>query len=266
MDIPKLFSLEKKTALVTGGSMGIGRATALAFADAGADVAIVSRKMENLAPVAEEIRAKGRKCLPVAAHVGRMDQIPAIVEQVVAEFGKVDILVNNAATSPAYATILEAQEKLWDSILSLNLKGLYFLSQAVARVMKEKGAGGSIINVSSIDGFSPQAQVGIYSISKAGVNMATRSMALELAPHKIRVNAIAPGATRTKLFEGLFAFLPEDEREKQIQEIGQAFPLGRVAVPDDMTGLMLYLASDASAYMTGQVVAVEGGVLLHGGL
>ncbi|MFZ5563123.1 MAG: SDR family NAD(P)-dependent oxidoreductase [Thermodesulfobacteriota bacterium] len=266
MDICKLFSLEGKTALVTGGSMGIGRATALAFADAGADVAIVSRKMENLAPVAEEIQARGRKCVPVAAHVGRMDQIPSIVEQVVAGMGKIDILVNNAATSPAYATVLEAGEKLWDSIISLNLKGLYFLSQAVARIMKEKAAGGSIINVSSIDGFQPQAQVGIYSISKAGVNMATRSMALELAPHKIRVNAIAPGATRTKLFEGLFAFLPEDQREEQIRQIGQAFPLGRVAVPDDMVGLMLYLASDASAYMTGQIVAVEGGVLLHGGL
>lgn len=266
MDMHKLFSLEGKTALVTGGSMGIGRATALAFADAGADVAIVSRKMENLAPVAEEIRAKGRKSLPVAAHMGRMEQVQSIVDQVTAEFGTIDILVNNAATSPAYATILEAQEKLWDSVINLNLKGLYFLTQAVARVMKEKNTAGSIINVSSIDGFQPQAQVGIYSISKAGVNMATRSMALELAPYKIRVNAIAPGATRTKLFEGLFAFLPEDEREKQIEQIGQAFPLGRVAVPDDMTGLMLYLASAASAYMTGQIIAVEGGVLLHGGL
>lgn len=265
MDIQSLFSLDGKTALITGGSAGIGRATALAFADAGADVAVVSRKMEKLEPVADDIRQKGRKGLAVAAHMGRMDQVQAMVEEVLGEFGKIDILVNNAATSPAYATILDAQERLWDSIINLNLKGLYFLSQAVARSMKEKQIQGVIINVSSIDGFSPQDMVGIYSISKAGVNMATRSMAKELAPYNIRVNAIAPGATRTKLFEGLFAHLPPEEIDREIDVLGQAFPLKRIAMPEDMVGAMLYLASPASAYVTGQVLPVEGGVLLHHG-
>lgn len=266
MDIRTLFSLEGRTALVTGGSQGIGRATALAFADAGANVAVVSRKPESLETVAEEISKKGVKGLAVAGHLGRMEAIGVIVDRVLTEFGKIDILVNNAATSPAYTTILDAEERLWDAIINLNLKGLYFMTQAVARSMKERGIAGSIINVSSIDAFKPQEQVGIYSISKAGVNMATQSMALELAPYNIRVNAIAPGATRTKLFEGLFAFLPEEEREKQISQVGQAFPLKRVAVPDDMVGLMLYLASDASGYMTGQTIPVEGGILLRGGL
>lgn len=265
MDIRSLFSLEGKTALITGGSQGIGKATALAFADAGADVAIVSRKIENLEPVAEEIRSKGRKALTVPVHMGRMDQMRAMADTVIKEFGKIDILVNNAATSPAYATVLDAEERLWDSIMNLNLKGLYFLSQIVANTMKDKNVQGSIINVSSIDGFAPQNCVGIYSISKAAVNMATRSMALELAPYKIRVNGIAPGATRTKLFEALFVGMGPEQIDTELAKIEEAFPLKRIAVPDDMVGAMLFLASGASSYVTGQILPVEGGVLLSHG-
>lgn len=252
------FSLEGKAALITGGSQGIGRATAIEFARYGADVAIASRKLPDLEKVAEEIRALGRKALPVSAHIGKLEDIKRLVETVKAGFGRIDILVNNAATSPTFTTVLDAEERLWDSIMNLNLKGLYFLTQAVARVMKEQG-GGSIINVSSIDGHKPQNQVGIYSISKAAVNMATMSTALELAPYNIRVNGIAPGATRTKIFDALFASLPKDKVEEQIAQLGNVFPLKRIAVPDDMVGVMLLLASGASGFMTGETILVDGG-------
>jgi len=255
------FSLEGNVALVTGGSRGIGRATALGFAEAGADVAVASRKLADLEKVADEIRGVGRKALPVEAHVGRMDQIGGLVETVVAEFGKIDILVNNAGTSPALATVLETDERLWDSIMNLNLKGMYFLSQAVARVMKEHG-GGKIINVASMDGYKPEVGVGIYSISKAAVLMVTKSMALELAQHNIRVNAIAPGAVSTRILDSHWFHLPEEEAKRQKAELGKMAPLQRVGEPDEMVGAMVYLASDASSFMTGETLLVDGGMLL----
>jgi NAD(P)-dependent dehydrogenase (short-subunit alcohol dehydrogenase family) len=255
------FSLEGKVAMVTGGSKGIGRMAAIGFAKAGADVIIVSRKMDELEKVAEEIEKTGQRALPVAAHIGRISEIAQVVEKSMAKFGKIDILVNNAATSPAYTSILEAQERLWDTVMNLNLKGVYFLVQSVAKIMKEQG-GGSIINVSSIDSMKPQNQVGIYSISKAGINMLTKSAALELAPYNIRVNAIAPGAVRTRLLEALFAHLPEEQMESEIRRLGESMPLKRVALPDDMVGAMIYLASPAAAYTTGEVIVVDGGALL----
>jgi NAD(P)-dependent dehydrogenase (short-subunit alcohol dehydrogenase family) len=256
------FSLNGKVALVTGGSQGIGRATAIEFAKYGADVAIASRKLPDLEKVAEEIRGLGRKALPVSAHIGKMDDVKRLVETVKAEMGGIDILVNNAATSPTFTTVLDAEERLWDSIMNLNLKGLYFLTQAVARIMKEQGRGGSIINVSSIDGHKPQVQVGIYSISKAAVDMTTKSTALELAPYRIRVNGIAPGATRTKIFDALFASLPKEKIDEQMIQIGNVFPLKRIAVPDDMVGAMLFLASEASCFMTGETILIDGGMHL----
>jgi len=255
------FSLEGKVALVTGGSRGIGRATALGFAEAGADVVVASRKLPDLEQVADEIRGVGRKALPVEAHAGRMDDIGRLVETVVAEFGKIDILVNNAGTSPALATVLETDERLWDSIMNLNLKGVYFLSQAVARVMKEHG-GGKIINVASMDGYKPEVGVGIYSISKAAVLMVTKSMALELAQHNIRVNAIAPGAVSTRILDSHWFHLPEEEAKRQKAELGKMAPLQRVGEPDEMVGAMVYLASDASSFMTGETLLVDGGMLL----
>ena len=159
------FSLEGKVALVTGASKGIGRMTAIGMAKAGADVILVSRKMEELEKVAAEIESCGRKALPISAHVGRLNEINELVEKSKSRFGRIDILVNNAATSPAYTSILDAEERLFDTIMNLNIKGVYFLVQSVARIMKETG-GGSIINVSSIDSLKPQNMVGIYSISK----------------------------------------------------------------------------------------------------
>jgi NAD(P)-dependent dehydrogenase (short-subunit alcohol dehydrogenase family) len=248
--------LDGKVALVTGGSRGIGRATALGLAEAGADVAVASRKLPDLENVAAEIRKMGRKSLPVAAHVGRMDDISSLVAKVRDEFGRIDILVNNAGTSPALASSLEVDERLWDSIMNLNLKGLFFLSQAVAKVMKEHG-GGRIINVASMDGLKPEANIGTYAVSKAGVIMVSRVMALELARYNIRVNTIAPGNVHTRLGDSRFLAMPEYE-----EEMVKRTPLGRIGEPDDIVGAMIYLASDASSFVTGECIVVAGGIVL----
>ncbi|MBM4447421.1 MAG: SDR family oxidoreductase [Chloroflexi bacterium] len=249
------FSLEGKVALVTGGSRGIGKATALGFANAGADIAIASRKLPDLEIVAAEIRGLGRKALPVSAHVGRLKEIKNLVTTVCQEFGKIDILVNNAGTSPAMSPMLELEERLWDSIMNLNLKGVIFLSQAVARVMKEHG-GGTIINVASVAGFRHEPNIGVYSISKAALIMATKIMAQELAEYNIRVNAIAPGHIHTRLGDSIFEVVPEYK-----EELLQRVPMRRIGDPDEIVGAMLYLASDASSYVTGETIVVDGGTL-----
>jgi NAD(P)-dependent dehydrogenase (short-subunit alcohol dehydrogenase family) len=252
------FSLEGKVAVVTGGSRGIGRAIALGLAQAGADVVVTSRKLPDLEEVAAEIRKLGRKAMPIAAHIGKMDNIKVLVDSVMKEFGRIDILVNNAGCTPAMGTILDNEERLWDTIMNLNLKGLYFMSQAVARIMKEQG-GGSIINTASMDGYKPEPYVGIYSISKAAVIMATKSMALELAPFNIRANAIAPGPVTTKMLDSHWAHLPEEQAKAEKAEMAKAVPLGRIGEPDEMVGAVIYLASNASSYTTGETILMDGG-------
>jgi NAD(P)-dependent dehydrogenase (short-subunit alcohol dehydrogenase family) len=248
------FSLNGKVALITGGSRGIGKATALGLARAGADIAIASRTLTDLESVAAEIRDLGRKALPVEAHVGKLEQINNLVQTVHNEFGRIDILVNNAGTSPALSGLLDMEERLWDSIMNLNLKGLVFLSQAVARIMKEHG--GSIINVASVDGYMHEPNIGIYSISKAAVVQATKIMAEEWAKYNIRVNAIAPGHIQTRLGDSVFKAIPE---YKKI--FLDRVPMRRIGDPDEIVGAMIYLASDASSYVTGTTVVVDGGTL-----
>jgi len=245
------FTLKGNVALITGASRGIGQSIAIEFARAGADVVVASRKLPDLEKVAEEIRKTGRKCLPVAAHMARMEEINHLVGKVKGEFGRIDILVNNAATNPTMASAMDVDERAWDSIMSLNLKGLFFLSQAVARLMKEKG-GGKIINISSIAGITPDL-LPVYSISKAAVIMATKVMAQQWAQYKIRVNAIAPGLTKTRFSEALW-------NNPDILKMAMSkTPLARVADPEEMAGAAIYLASDASSYVTGQVIAIDGG-------
>jgi NAD(P)-dependent dehydrogenase (short-subunit alcohol dehydrogenase family) len=251
------YRLDGKVALITGGSRGIGRATALGFAEAGADIIVASRKLPDLENVAEEIRRSGRKALPVAAHLGRMEDINNLVAKVNSEFGRIDILVNNAGTAPAMSPAEDVDERLWDSIMNLNLKGLFFLSGAVARVMKQHG-GGKIINVASMDGFKPESQIGVYAISKAGVIMATKVMALEWAQYDIRVNTLAPGNVHTRLGDSRFLAIPEYEGE-----MIKRTPLRRLADPDEMVGAMIYLASDASSFVTGECLTVDGGISLY---
>ena len=251
----KQFSLENKVTLITGASRGIGRATALAFAKAGSDIILTSRKVEDLEKVAAEIRGAGRRALVISAHLGKMEDVRKVADTAKAAFGKVDILINNAGTSPVFASFLESDERLWDTIMNLNLKGLYFLSQAVAKDMKEQG-GGCIINVASIDSYLPEKDSGVYAVSKAGVVMATKVMARELAPFNIRVNTLAPGFVHTKLLDASFAARPGRE-----EECRKCVPAGRIGDPEDMVGTMIFLASDASRYMTGHTVIVDGGML-----
>ncbi len=245
------FSLEVKVALITGGSRGIGQATALGFARAGADVAIASRKLPDLEKVAGEIRGLGRRSLAVTAHIGRMEDINNLVSKVVEEFGRIDILVNNAATNPTMAEALEIDERAWDAIMNLNLKGLFFLSQAVTRVMKERG-GGCIINIASAGGIRPHI-LPIYTISKAAVIMATKIMALEWAKYNVRANVVAPGLVRTAFSQALWG---DEQISRQL--LGRV-PMGRSAEPEEIVGAMLYLASDASRFVTGAVLSVDGG-------
>ncbi len=248
------FSLQGKVALLTGASRGIGEAAAIGMAKAGADIALASRKLPDLEKVAEEIRKTGRKALPVAAHVGRMEDINALVKKVLEEFGRIDILVNNAATNPTMAQALDVDERGWDAIMNLNLKGLFFLSQAVARIMKEK-SGGRIVNVASIAGISPDL-LPIYSISKAAVIMATKVMAMQWAPYKIRANTVAPGLTKTRFSEALW-------KNPDILKLAmERTPMARVADPEEMVGAIIYLASDASSYVTGQLIAIDGGTTI----
>lgn len=254
------FSLEGQVALITGGSRGMGEATALAFARAGADVAVTSRKLPDLEMVATEVRNLGRKALAVEAHVGRIDQFQPLVDRVVAEFGKIDILVNNAGTN-FFMPAIDMTEPGWDVVMNLDLKGLFFLSQAAARVMREHG-GGRIINVSSVSGFKVQVPTGHYSIAKAGVIMATKVMALEWAEYNIRVNCIAPGAIDTRLYNAIFALLPEDEAKAQKETSAKRIPMGRIGQPKEIADAMIYLASEASSYVTGQTIAIDGGSLL----
>jgi dehydrogenase/reductase SDR family member 4 len=246
--------LKGKVALVTGASRGIGKAIALEMAKSGADVVIASRKLADLEKVADEIRALGRKSLAVAAHIGRMDEITSLVNKAKAEFGRIDILVNNAATNPTMEPAIDASERAWDSLMNLNLKGLFFLSQAVARVMREHG-GGVIINISSAAGVTPDI-LPIYSISKAAVNMATRVMAKEWAQFGVRANTISPGETKTAFSEALWG------NPEILKHILDRTPLKRIAEPEEMAHAAVFLASDKSAFITGQNLIVDGGMTI----
>jgi NAD(P)-dependent dehydrogenase (short-subunit alcohol dehydrogenase family) len=259
------FSLKGKIAVVTGGSRGIGKAIAIGFAKAGAKVVLTSRKIADLEANAAEIKSFGGEALPLQAHLGKMEEINKMVSTVLNKYGRIDILVNNAGASPAMGTVLDSDERLCDTIMSLNLKGLYFTSQAVAKVMKKQG-GGKIINIASIDGFIPEGGVSVYSVSKAGVRMISKSFARELAPFNIQVNTIAPGPISTKMLDSHWFHLPPEEAKKGKEEMAQITPMGRIGEPDEIVGAAIYFASDASSYTTGTEIIIDGGVVLSGGL
>lgn len=257
------FCLQDKIALVTGGSRGIGKAIALGFAKAGARVAITSRKANDLDANAEEIKSLGGEAFPIRSHLGKMEEISKVVEQVTNRFGRIDILVNNAGTSPSMGSVLDFDERLWDTIMNLNMKGLFFTSQAVAKIMKKQG-GGKIINISSVDGFMAEAGVSIYSVSKAGVRMITKVFATELAAFNIQVNTIAPGPINTKMLNSHWLHLSSEEAQKEQEAMAQMTPMGRIGQPDEIVGAAVYLASNASSYTTGTEIIVDGGMLLTG--
>ena len=255
------FSLKGKIAVITGGGRGIGQAIAFAFTKAGAKVVITSRKAQDLEATAAEIKAFGGEVLVLPAHLGKFEEIKKVVDTVMAKYGRIDILVNNAGASPAMASVLDSDERIWDTVMNLNMKGLYFLSQAAARIMKNQG-GGKIINVASIDGFKPEPFVSVYSISKAGVRMITKAFAMELAPHNIQVNTIAPGPISTKMMDSHFFHLTPEEAKKAKAEMEKLLPMNRLGHPDDIAGAAVYLASAASNYTTGAEIIIDGAVLL----
>jgi len=246
-----LFDFTGKVALVTGGSRGLGYQMVKAFAERGADVIVVSRKIEACEAVCEEMRALGRKALAISAHVGRWDECDRLVEEAYAAFGRVDILVNNAGMSPR-APSHEVTEKLFDSVLNLNFKGPFRLSSQVAKRMFDAGEaggpGGCIINVTSSGSMMPLPGVIPYGSSKAALNAMGRSLAWEYAPH-VRVNTLSPGAFRTDIVEAW-----PDKGRGPI-----AIPRGHAAEPEDIITAALFLASPASVNVTGSIVRCDGG-------
>lgn len=249
------FDLSGKVALITGASRGIGEAVALAYARAGAKVIVSSRKQAGLELVAQRVRQIGGEALPVAAHTGDPEAVEALVAKGITEFGGIDILVNNAATNPHFGHILTAEESHWDKILDVNVKGYFRTAKACAESMKVRG-GGKIINMASVAGLEPQPMMGVYCVSKAAVLMLTQVLAAELAQFNIQVNAIAPGFVKTQFSAALW-------QNPMINEtVLKSIPQGRMAEPEEIAGLALYLASPAASFVTGSTFTVDGGQMV----
>ena len=254
MYVDKL-KLDKKTAIITGGSRGIGREIALAFAELGANVVVGSRKLADLERVKEEIEAAGGAGLAVAAHVGKTEDLENLVKSAVDRFGTVDILVNNAAVNPVFGPIESIDETLFTKMMDVNVKGYLMLSRMAMPYM-EKAGGGSIINIASVEGFRPSYGTGLYSITKAAVVMLTKVLALEWAARKIRVNCIAPGLVRTHFSEFLW------KNEEILKIYLEHCPVQRIGEAYEIAGLALFLASDLAGYTTGSVFTADGGYLI----
>jgi NAD(P)-dependent dehydrogenase (short-subunit alcohol dehydrogenase family) len=251
-----LFSLEGKTAIITGGSRGLGREMALAFAERGANIVVASRKVENCETVANEVRALGRRALAVGYHAASWTDAEMLAATAIAEFGHIDILVNNAGMSPLYSSLVEVTEDLYDKVLGVNLKGPFRLSALIGTHMTAKNAdgsvrGGSIINVSSIASQRPSPNEVIYGAAKAAVNNLTMGLARTYAPH-VRVNCIVPGPFLTDISKAW-----DMERFNKAAKTG--YMLQRGGEPHEIVGAALYLASDASSYTTGTLLPVDGG-------
>jgi 2-deoxy-D-gluconate 3-dehydrogenase len=245
-------ALKGKVALVTGSSRGLGRGIALGLASYGADLVLTSRDLESNLELAGDIQAMGRRALALAADIMKVEDITAVVDKAIDEFGAIDILVNNAGTNPIRLPALEVEEWAWDKILDTNLKGLFFFTQAAARHMVERGEG-KIINISSAVAESGSPLGAPYGASKAGVNHLTRTFALELAPHNINVNAIGLSFFEAGMSE------PVIENEDLKQAIILRTPLRRLGRIEDLVNAVLFLASGASEYITGHILFVDGG-------
>jgi hypothetical protein len=250
MALTQLFDLTDRAAVVTGGSRGIGRAIAQGLAEAGADVVIASRKLDACEVAAEQISAvSGRRCVPVAFHAGRWADCDSLADRVYAEFGRCDVLVNNAGMSPLYPSLSAVTEEYWDKVTAVNLKGPFRLSSLIGERMAHSD-GGAIINVSTIGSLRPEPTELVYSCAKAGLNALTVGIAGAYGP-RVRCNAILPGEVLTDIANAW-----TDEQRAAVA--GHA-PLGRGGVADDFVGTALWLASDASAWVTGTLVRVDGG-------
>lgn len=247
--------LAGRRALITGGSRGIGLTIAERFIDAGAEVVIVSRKQDQLDVVAAQLRTRGGKAHAIAAHVGKLDEIRALVARLDTEGLTIDVLVNNAGISPPHVeSMVDTTEALWDKVMDVNLKGPFFLTAEIGRRMAARG-GGSVVNISTTSALMAQPEIAAYCISKAALNAMTRCFARELGPQGVRVNAISCGVIKTAMGDHT---LNDPQRYADMMKIN---PLKRVGYPEEVAATALYLASDASSYSTGIILQVDGGVL-----
>ena len=256
MTTPQLFSLVGRTAIITGGSRGLGREMALAFAEHGADVIIASRKIENCEEVANEVRTLGRRALAVAYHAGSWSDADRLAAVSIAEFGHIDILVNNAGMSPLYTSLSDVTEELYDKVLDVNLKGPFRLSALIGEHMCAPDSagtirGGSILNISSIASHRPSASEVVYGAAKAAINNLTIGLSKAYGPH-VRVNCIAPGPFLTDISKA-WDMKQFNARAKN------SYALQRGGEPHEIVGAALYFASDASSYTTGAVLNIDGG-------
>jgi NAD(P)-dependent dehydrogenase (short-subunit alcohol dehydrogenase family) len=245
-------SLAGKVALVTGGGRGIGKAIAKSLAEAGASVVIASRKLENLEAAAAELSGLPGKVVPIACHVGRLEQLQSLFLETQARLGPVDILVNNSATNIGQGPALDVTDEMLDKMVEINVKAALRLVRLVVPGMIQRKSG-AVINIASIAGLQPQPHSLLYSFTKAGLIMLTRSWAREFGPHGVRVNAIAPGLIQTDFSE---YYWKDDERRRQIES---RQPITRIGQPEEIAHLALYLASGEASYVTGQVFVVDGG-------
>ena len=246
-------NLSGKVALVTGGGRGIGRAIAQRLAEAGAAVVIASRKLENLEAAARELSPLPGRVVPIACHVGRPAELENLVRQAEAELGPIDVLVNNSATNIGQGPALEVTDEAILKTLEVNILAAHRLIRLIVPKMIDRGEGGSVINIASIAGLRPQPGGLVYSFTKAGLIMMTRSWAREFGPQGVRVNAIAPGLIRTDFSEYYW------KNEEFVRQLEKTQPIPRVAEPEEIGGLALYLASSEASYVTGQVFVVDGG-------
>jgi NAD(P)-dependent dehydrogenase (short-subunit alcohol dehydrogenase family) len=252
MSVPN-YSLKGKVAIVTGGSRGIGRAIALGFAEAGADVAVASRTSADLEKAVKEIEAKGRRALAVQTNIAVKSEVDNMVAKTLDKFGTIDILVNNAAIN-VMRPLVDLREDGWDKVMNVDLKGYFLCSQAAAKVMMDKKRG-NIINIVSTGAAKAAPGLGAYSIAKAGVVMLTKLLAVELASSNIRANAIGPYLVKTAFSQPMWS------NPEVLKSLEASIPLGRIAEAEDVASVAVFLASDASCYITGQTIFLDGGTL-----
>jgi len=249
------FDLNEKVAIITGASKGIGEAMARGLAEFGAKVVVSSRKQEAVDAVADELKAAGLEATGIACHVGKNDQLQNLVDQTIETYGGIDILINNAAINPVFGPLTEANEALFDKIMSVNLKACFLLANLCHPHMKKRG-GGSVINIASVEGLKPGFGLGLYSVSKAGLIMLTQNQAREWGAEGIRANAICPGLIQTKFSAALW------QNEQILKKITGELPFSRMAQPEEIAGLAVFLASDAASYCTGSVFTADGGHMI----
>jgi len=248
----ELFNFNGKIAIVVGASRGIGRATAIKLANCDADLVLVARKTEGLELTVEEVQKLGRRGLALPINIRREAEIQHLVEKVVAEFGRIDMLVNCASANPVLSELKDLEQQAWDVIMNTNVRANLLLNQAVARVMINQG-GGAMVNIAGTSGLQPEHNLGAYSVSKAAVIHLTRALAGELGKYNIRVNAVAPGLTHTEFAKELWS--KEAVRKSYVANCS----LRRIAEPEEIANVIVFLLSEAASYINGHILVVDGG-------